>query len=428
MSLRRFVVPIASLVLVLAACTVERDADRLVVTPASDHTIRDQDIEFYAKRLNEDPESAADRSRLAQLFLARARETGSSADVDRADSLATEALAMREAHNAATYGILASARMARHDFLGARLAARRLGAADPVSASSRALLGEIELELGNYADARVLFRALERESSQLSVASRLVRWYELTGRLDQARHMARYAAKRAKDEGTLSHEQIAWFEMRVGDLAFKSGDLVEADSAYARALAIFPEDYRVQASEARLAAARRDWRTAVAHGEAAVSIQLDPATLGLLADAWRALGDSLQAQSYERAMTTSALTQPGAIHRAWGLYLLDHHRQVDEVIRRARLEHRVRHDVYGDDLLAWALYSAGEPARAWTVMQRALAQGTEDALLAYHAATIARTLGLRDVADEQMARARSLNLAAVVRGNDLATPSAVEGR
>ncbi len=409
MSPRRFVLAALPLAAALAACAhpaprAQADAELVVAAPATDPSIRDQDIEFYQRRLREDPESAADRSRLALLFLSRARETGNYADAERAESLAVESLRLRESHNGGTYTILAAAKLASHDFLGALDAARRLVATNPESPTSRALLGEILLELGQYDEARTLFSSLEANTSKLSVASRLVRWYELTGRIDQARNVARYAARRARTDGGLSREQIAWFHMRSGDLALKTGNLHEADSAYTLGLTIFPGDYRILAAQARLAAQQGDWRGAVVAGEQAIAVQLDPATLGVLADAWMALGDSAQSASYARAMTLSALKQPGAIHRAWGLYLVDHGQRTDDVLRRVRAELATRKDVYGYDLLAWTLHARGDHKGAWRAMERALSQGTQDAQIAYHAAEIARALGQTAEADRQTQR------------------------
>lgn len=414
MSRRRSVLAVLPFAVAVTACAhpvpqAQSDAERVIDAPATDPDIRDKDIAFFEKRLREDPESATDRSRLALLFLSRARETGDFIDVQRAESLAVESLRLRASHNAGTYTILASARLASHDFAGALAAARQLVATDPTSPSARALLGEVLLETGEYDEARALFESIEGHTSQLSVASRLARWYELTGRLERGRQVARYAARLARMDGGLSREQIAWFHMRAGDLAAKAGDLHEADSAYALGLRIFPGDYRILAAQARLSVLTGDWRRAIHTGEQAIAVQLDPATLGVLADAWSALGDSAQAASYARAMSVSALKQPGPIHRAWGLYLVDHGEQTDDVLRRVRKELKLRRDVYGYDLLAWTLHARGDDHAAWQAMTKALAQGTEDAQLAYHASEIARALGRTADAEGQRERMLAIN-------------------
>ena len=89
-------------------------------------------------------------------------------------------------------------------------------------------------------------------------------------------------------------------------------------------------------------------------------------------------------------MSVSALKQPGAIHRAWGLFLLDHGTAKDraDVLERARRELRDRKDVYGHDLMAWALYRNGRIQEAREQMKLALSQKTQDVTLSEHARTI----------------------------------------
>jgi hypothetical protein len=63
------------------------------------------------------------------------------------------------------------------------------------------------------------------------------------------------------------------------------------------------------------------------------------------------------------------------------------------VLGLARKELEDRKDVYGYDLLAWALYRNGKLAEARKEMQLALSQGTEDVMLAEHA----RAMGIADI-------------------------------
>jgi len=59
-----------------------------------------------------------------------------------------------------------------------------------------------------------------------------------------------------------------------------------------------------------------------------------------------------------------------------------------EVLRRARLELRTRKDVYGHDLVAWALFRSGQIGAARKEITLAMAQHTEDVMLAEHARVI----------------------------------------
>ncbi len=395
------------------AATVPAAAPR---DPVAEAKARDADIALFESRVAEDSESAADRSRLAALYLRRARETGSFTDVTRAAEQAERSLALRESHNEGTYSILASARLAEHDFIGALQAAQGLVATDTTDANALALEGEVLLELGRYDQAAERFRAVERSPASLSLAPRLARWYELTGHLDRAVLMARNAMRLAKANGGLSAEQQAWFLMRAGDLEAKRGRATVAAALYDSALTANAGDYRVLAAIARLDAQRGRWREAIAAGDSSVLVRLEPGTLGVLRDAWIALGDSSQASSYAAAMTASALTQPGAIHRAWGLHLVDHGERLDDVLARVRRELQTRRDVYGYDLEGWTLHALGRDREASLAMQRALGAGTEDATLWYHAGVVAAAVGDSAGARALLERALALNPTFGVQG------------
>jgi len=213
----------------------------------------------------------------------------------------------------------------------------------------------------------------------------------------------------AKRTSWLPREQVAWFHLRAGDIELRAGQFAAADTAYRAGLAAHPGDYRILAALSHLAAVQENWRDAIVYGDQAVAANLDPATLGILSDAYAALGDTARSSEYARALDVSVLAQPGAYHRAWSLFLLDHGRQMDTVHRKIRDELRTRRDVYGYDLLAWSLYKQGRVAEARRAMTTALAQGTKDAQLYYHNAVIERAAGNDSVATDFLTRARTLN-------------------
>lgn len=355
--------------------------------------IRSLDIDFYERRIAEDTFSAADRSRLAALYLQRARETGSYADYGRAAELARRSLALRESHNAETYVLLTSALLAKHDFREALAEARRLYATDTTSASHAALLAEVELEVGDYASSAKHFASVTNDADKPSIAARLARWYEVTGKLSRAQSVLRSSAAIMAGTSDAPREQLAWFHYRLGELYLRSGAFASADSAFRRALMALPNDYRALGGMARLAAAEERWADVVDYGSRAIAIQLDPATLGTMSEAYAAQGDTAQARSFADAMAVAALGQPGAIHRAWGLFLLDHDRDVARVLHEARKDIVHRRDVYGYDLLAWAAYKAGRVVEAQRAANLALSQHTEDASISYHAGMIALAAG-----------------------------------
>ena len=376
-----------------------------VRTPApavpSGSRIRDLDIEFYRTRVARDPRSARDVTQLAGLYLQRARETADNEDLVRAEETARHSLLLRRGRNEEAAGVLASSLLGQHRFTEALEAAQGLLAADSTSIAARGLVAETELELGRYDEAGRQFGMLASYQGDLGVAPRLARWAELRGRPEEARRLLRQARDAARRRHGMPREQVAWFHLRLGDLALRAGKLDEAERELEAGLEILPGDYRLLGALARLHADRHEWRLAADAGELAVSRALDPATLGLLYDAWAALGDTAKAEEYYRAMAVAVLRQPGPYHRAWSLFLLDHEREVPRVLGNVETELRTRRDIYGYDLLAWALHKSGRSAEARAPMARALSLGTRDAMLYFHAGMIDRSLG--DIAS---ARAR----------------------
>lgn len=364
------------------------------VTPVpSPERIRNLDIEFYRARIARDPRSARDWTQLAGLYLQRARETADNADLVRAEETARHSLALRRGRNDEAVGVLASSLMGQHRFAEAHDAAEELLESDSTSVAARGLVAEAAMELGRYGEAGRLFGMLATYQGDLGTAPRLARWSELRGRPDEARRLLRQALDVATHRHGLPREQLAWFHLRLGDLALRTGHLRESRRELEAGLAIAPGDYRLLGTLARLDAAQHDWRGAICAGELAVSRALDPATLGVLSDAWAALGDTAKTAEYDRALAVSVLRQQGPYHRAWSLFLLDHGREIPRVLENVTGELASRHDIYGDDLLAWALHRAGRDAEARPAMARALALGTRDAMLYYHAGMIARAVG-----------------------------------
>jgi tetratricopeptide (TPR) repeat protein len=419
--LRRFGRPLAAARPVIGAlalagaaavgCSRRAPASRANVAVAphlTESEVLDLDIEFYKQRADRDPTGATDLARLAGLYLQRSRETGDPSDALRAESAARHSLRHRESRNDAASQVLSASLLAQHRFDDALAIARSLRERNPDVPSLRAAVGEIQMELGQYDSARVTFDGLSKSVRDLSVAPRLARWAEIEGRTGEARWLMRSALKTALATPHLPREQVAWFWLRNGDLDLRSGKYAQADSEFRAGLAAHPGDYRLLAARAKLAAARREWRDVIAAGEEAIATSLDPATLGVLSDACAAIGDTAKSNEYARALDVAVLKQPGAYHRAWSLFLLDHHRHVTTVYRKVLVELRTRRDIYGYDLLAWALHAQGRNAEAEVAMARALAQGTRDAQLFHHAAVIEQTLGNRAASTELLARARAL--------------------
>lgn len=368
------------------------------------------DLAFYLARVARDSFAARDQAELARLYLQRARTSGAGeADLGRAETYARRSLALRSGRNEEAYQVLAASLMGQHRFAEARTVAERLVASDSGVRPTRAMLGEILLELGDYAAADRLFGTLYTARGDPAVAPRYARWEEIRGRPAEARRLLRLARDEAMTRHAMPQSQLAWYHWRLGDLALRQGHLDEAERELGAGRSLAAEDHRLLDGLARLALARGRWHEAIALGERAIARTLDPATLGLLAAANQAAGDTARAAEYEHAMSVAVLGQSNQFHRVWSLFLLDRGRDVPAVLSRAQAEIRTRQDVYGWDLLAWALHRAGRDGEAREAMARALAMGTRDPMLYFHAGAIDAALGRRESARGHLEMALAIN-------------------
>jgi tetratricopeptide (TPR) repeat protein len=369
---------------------------------------RDVAIALFRKRIQEDPSSAGDYAWLASLYLLRARETANDEDYVRAEEAARRSLALRTAHNVSTYRVLAASLLDQHRFAEALEAAQALVKAEPENPLYRALLGEIQIEIGDYDGARITFDSLESERENLAVAPPLARWAEIRGETAEARSLLYAVRERAAFRPDLSREQAAWYQFRVGDFELQHGRFSEAEEAFRAGLAVRPGDHRILAGMARLEAARQNWKKAIEYGTR-TGDAIDLATMALIGDAYAALGDRAAAERYYQKLEQSAAENPEPYNRQLYQFQLDHDRNVPETLAILREEIQERRDVLGYDLLAWALYRTGEIGAARQAMEEALRMGTQDPMFFFHAGMIEQAAGDEAAAADHFRKALQIN-------------------
>lgn len=390
---RRAVVMVAGLLAVgmvgapwLARHSTRRHEARAAAKVAAERALLDADLAFFEARVARDPRGAADRLQLAQLHVRRAHATAGVLDWERAEALARASLELRSDRNARAWGVLATALVAQHRFAAAESAAARQIAAEPWVAAHRAQRAEILLELGRYAEARVIFDSLRLDAANLALAPRQARWLELTGAVTPARRLLEAAAREAGQLVHLSADQAAWYWWRLADFELRHESWSRARTALRAGLALSPDEPRLVLAAARLAIAEGKWQDAVHHAELALAAAEDATPLAVLADAYRGAGDSAGEAEALRALERVATGGP--LHRAAALALLDRGRATDAIYHQAREELARRGDVYTYDVVAWAAYRQGRRYEARAALDSALRLGTADPLLARHRAVI----------------------------------------
>jgi len=351
--------------------------------------VRDEDIAFYAVRAARDPYGARDRAMLAALYLERGRATGAEADLAAAERLARASTTTRRAHNEAAASVLAGTLVAQHRFAEAYTIMAAVLARDSGDAVVRATLGEIALELGRYEEADRLFGPLRLAALAAGVGPRYARWLELRGESGAARRLLE-ELRAAQAEGfRVSPEQLAWYDLRLGDLAARHGRPDLAEAAYRRGLTVAPGDPRLLAARGRLALERGATTEARRLGEETLALRYDPAALMLLAEVAEQEGDSARRADYVTAVELAVLGTASGFHRAAALFLLDRGIRVAEIRDRALADLETRRDAQGYDLAAWATYKAGDLRAAATLARAATARHVGDPALERRAAIIA---------------------------------------
>lgn len=349
---------------------------------------RDTEIAVWRSALAADTGSALVLSQLAGLHAQRAREQGTYADWLEAEALARHALARRTHRNGAAAATLVSALLAQHRVVDAHVVARALVEREPDVPAYRAILGEVSAELGDTLTAREAFASVHTVRRMASVAPRLARWWELTGRTGQARALLTAARDSAALRRDLPRETQAWYALRLGDLERRAGHPRRAAACYRDGLRAAPGDARLLAAMARVAADAGAGTAAVWWAERAVAARTEPATLLSLAAAWQAQDSTRRASGILDAIAVIEAGSDAPAHRESMLFALDHGRSPANIRRRALEDLRVRRDVYGLDLAAWASYRDGHMTEARDLMTQALALGTNDEQLQRHAARI----------------------------------------
>ena len=346
---------------------------------------------------------------IATLYDARGRLTGDIGDYGRAQTAIGQALAVVPDY--ATAQVL-QARLLQtlHDFPGALAAAQAILEKDPTVLQATATVGDAQLELGGVKASAAAYTALEADAPGPAVTARLSRLAFIRG--DTA--SAVLLAERAWTEATAAGQtgaSLGWYAYGAGMVASNTGSPDTAATWFDRALAVWPDSFLAIAGKARVEAALGRTDDAIATYQRAIAIAPQPDLLTALGDLYALRGDAkLAAEQYatvEAIGHLAALNQQ-VYNRQLVLFSVNHGRDTSDALRLAEQELAVRKDVYGQDAYAWALLANDRAADADTAMTTALAFGTRDALLLYHAGEIARALGQTAKARELLGRALAI--------------------
>jgi tetratricopeptide (TPR) repeat protein len=300
-----------------------------------------------------------------------------------------------------------------HKFEDARALAQRIVDSHPVDPAGYGTLSDALLELGRFDEAAAAAQKMMDLKPNLPSYSRAsyLRW--LQGDVEGAKRTVRLAIGSGADQR--DPEPRAWVMVQAAMIFWHEGDIDGADTGFDAALVQMPDYPPALVGKGRVKLARGDGAGAAMLLRHAYDASPLVETAWLLGDALAIAGDDAGASdAYARVESTGRKTDP----RTLALFWTTRNLHAEEALAMTDRERHVRGDLYTDDAYAWALYRNGRPAEAKSAIDHALAHGTRDARLLYHAGAIHIALGETSEGRALVAKALTLQPRFDVTGSD----------
>ncbi|HEY6167927.1 MAG TPA: hypothetical protein VI454_07800 [Verrucomicrobiae bacterium] len=337
--------------------------------------------------------------RLGWLFVAKARASHDPGFYKLAEHCA---LALQAHHVKSPETLLLRGHVAQslHHFEEAEAIGRQL-VAQREFAFDHGLLGDALADQGKLSEAIIEYQRMVDLRPDLQSYSRVAHMRWLKGDLAGAIEAAELAVRAASP---LDAESAAWAFTRLAAFQSQAGVNTKTEAACDAAREFVPDYPPALLLRGRMTSAAGKSAEAVELLRRAATKNPLPEYQWAFADALRAANRAGEAVTVEAELKrTGAANDP----RTFALFLATRGEQTDVTLRLATRELQDRADIFTHDAIAWAQSTAGRHANAWKSMERALAEGTQDARLFLHAGVIATRLG-RDDAAAWLTRARGL--------------------
>lgn len=300
--------------------------------------------------------------------------------------------------------------LGRHEFAQALELAKQLQkrAADDVMVYG--FLTDAHVELGNYKEAEEAAQwMLNLGRSGIPGLTRAAYLREQFGDLDGALDLMNVAFDRTDPNET---EDRAWLLVQIGHLLSVSGKLDIAGKAYEQALQLMPDYHYALAGLGKLRMVQGD------HGEAIRLMKLryekaaHPENLFDVGVALHAGGQKAEARQTFEKFEKSAVAEAAGwdnANRELMAWYADYAGNPGAAVKIGEAEIKRRRDVGTLDAYAWALHRMGKHEQAARHMEAALAVGTVDPKILYHAGAIAFANKDHTKAEQLLRRSLEIN-------------------
>lgn len=352
-----------------------------VLTPQTGDSPTDRKISRLQQQIREGKNAEVGLEQLGWAFVAKARESFDAGFYKLAEQCA---LGIEKQHPQSQEAMLlrGHALQTLHRFKESEALARRLVEQRGLS-FDYGLLGDALMEQGKLGDAVEAYQRMMDLKPDLRAYARAAHMRWLKGDLDGAIEVMHLAVGASSP---LDAESAAWANSRLASYEFQAGRLEDAERRCALALSFQANYPPTLLLRGKMLLAQNKPSEAVDVLQTAEKLNPLPEYQWALAEALRVTGGrEKEASAIEAQLRRhGATTDP----RTFAIFLATQRESPELALRLARAEFESRSDVFTHDALAWSLAAAGNLPDAHNEMERALAEGTSDGRLFFHAAMI----------------------------------------
>jgi tetratricopeptide (TPR) repeat protein len=335
-------------------------------------------------RLRASPDDVGAAVMLADTLLRLARATHDSRPAAHACDLLETAL-RRAPSSYDALRLLGAVYLSLHRFSEALEVGRRARDLRPDDAWSYGVIGDAQLELGDYSEAFASFEAMMARRPSAAAYARIAYARELSGNLSGALDAMDAALRSAPPQDV---EARAWYATQAGELYLQLGRHDAAEREFRRALFFYPDYPLAVVGVGKVAAARGDLDAAIAVYTAQLARTPTLDLAARIGDLHAAMSNSERAEHYYQLAEQLAGPAQAQTEAALALFLAEHSRRLPEAVAIAETIASRRHDIATEHALAWSYFKAGRIREAGTAIERALRTGSRDPALLAHAAAI----------------------------------------
>ena len=411
---RYAVIPVFIVLAALAALALSREespADQGARLPfdfrETAGTSTDKLVGSLQQKIQDNPKDFDAHIELASAYLQKVRETGDPTLYTKTEDLLDGAQKLQP-QSPELFAARGSLALARHDFAAALGYGTRALALDPQNARYHGIVGDAQIELGMYDEAIESYQEMVNSRPDFASFSRVAYARELYGDPEGAIEAMEFALQ----AGSGTPENVAWARVQLGNLWFGSGNLKEAEKAYAISTENVNAYAPALAGQAKVAAARGHLRLASRLYKQAFNRMPLPEYAIALGDVYAAMGNEEKAESqYELVRSMDRLLRANGVNTDLeiALFYADHDMDLKTSLDKARAAYDARPSIHAADALAWTLYKTGNYKEAQKYSSEALKLGTRDSLKLFHAGMISKKLGRKERAREYLQQAVDLN-------------------